>query len=107
MKKILSDQFPTVSIRGFFIARRVFSNPFAELKLPRRVRRPDSARTLIPVSNMRPDAVRCGSRRFAHAGKGKRRFIRMPEYEQVTVGLLPKQRRFLEREAAREDRTIS
>ena len=31
----------------------------------------------------------------------------MPEYEQITVGLLAKQRRFLEREAAREDRSVS
>lgn len=31
----------------------------------------------------------------------------MPEYEQITVGLLPKQRRFLERKAAREDRSVS
>jgi len=31
----------------------------------------------------------------------------MPEYEQVTVGLLPKQRQFLEREAARQDRSVS
>jgi len=28
-------------------------------------------------------------------------------YEQVTVGLLPEQRRFLEREATRQDRTVS
>jgi len=31
----------------------------------------------------------------------------MAGYEQVTVGLLPKQRRFLEREATRQDRTVS
>ena len=33
--------------------------------------------------------------------------LSMPEYEQITVGLLPKQRRFLERKAAREDRSVS
>lgn len=31
----------------------------------------------------------------------------MPEYEQVTVGLLPQQRRFLERVARAEDRSVS
>jgi hypothetical protein len=30
MKKMLSDRFPGVSIRGLFIARRVFPDPFAE-----------------------------------------------------------------------------
>jgi hypothetical protein len=30
MKKMLSDRFPGVSIPGFFIARRVFPDPFAE-----------------------------------------------------------------------------
>lgn len=33
--------------------------------------------------------------------------LTMAEYQQVTVALLPKQRRFLEREATRQDRTIS